>query len=555
MAPASTTRWAVLLAAAFGLIWARAGGLTQFGDPRNIDWMIEGDWLGHLFGWLFTRNGPWGLPLAQAPDLVAPAGSSAALTDAIPILCVIGKLLSPVFGDRMQLFGAWMVGGTMASGITGVLVCRAWLKDLPSLALAGCLFVMNPIVSTRYGHPPFYAFWTLTALVGLCVWPVTSLQSARRVVWVTLAVGAFACGSNGYLAVMASVLVGASVVRVVLVERPFRLGEALAWLVSAPVVCVAALWAFGFVSGARSAPMSTLAVAGFGEFSADLLTFFNPTEWSRFFPGIRMKPLQYEGYAYLGFGTQALLAARVLLLFRSRPTRREALVWLPVFAAVLLMATYALSNLVTIGGTQVADLSNLYSKLGPWPSVFRSSGRFIWPLFATLTLIAALAAARIQHVWARQWVLTLGVLLQFLDFDPTRHPLFKDYPAFEPFRDPAWALLKDYRHVTIHPVQIQWTCPFNHQLVAKLSWEAYRQKLSINSGHVGRPPPGTDCNRHLLPSELDEQTVYLPYFQPFLPDLVDAGFVCGPVEGYAVCVSPNRPTPLLSELQRRKPAR
>ena len=43
-----------------------------------------------------------------------------------------------------------------------------------------------------------------------------------------------------------------------------------------------------------------LAIEGFGQFSADLLTFVNPLQWSRFFPAIAMGPRQYEGFAYLG---------------------------------------------------------------------------------------------------------------------------------------------------------------------------------------------------------------------------------------------------------------
>jgi len=130
MACRPSTLRALLVVAAFGFLWAKALGLTQFADPRFIDWMIEGDWMGHLFGWLFTRNGPWALALAQAPDLVAPAGSSAAMTDAIPLLSVVGKLLSPLFVDRMQLFGLWMVTGVIGTGITGVLVLRAFPSRL-----------------------------------------------------------------------------------------------------------------------------------------------------------------------------------------------------------------------------------------------------------------------------------------------------------------------------------------------------------------------------------------------------------------------------------------
>ncbi len=555
MAPRSVTARALLIVSAFGLVWAHSLGLTQFADPTFIDWMIEGDWMGHLFGWLFTRNGPWAIPLAQAPDLVAPSGSSAALTDAIPLLSVFGKLLSPFFGDRMQLFGLWMVTGVMGTGIAGVLVCRAWLKDTASLALAGCLFVVNPIVSTRYGHPPFFAFWMLSGLVGACVWPVTSLQSARRTAAVTLLLGFLACATNAYLAVMASLLVGASLARLAWVSRSFKAPEAFGWLVGGPVTSLTALWLFGFIAGARASPMGNLAIEGFGQFSADLLTFLNPTTWSRLLPPLAMGGRQYEGFAYLGLGTIGLLLLRVGLLWKFRPSRSEFVAWLPLGLALAVMSFYALSNLVTVAGKPIADFSGLYAKLGPWPSVFRSSGRFVWPLFAWLTMTAALAVSRLKTPWVRQFVLGGAVLLQLVDFDATRTPLRKPYPVFEPFKEPTWALLKDYRHVVIHPIQIQWTCPFNHDLVAKLSWEAATQHLSINSGHVGRAPPGTDCNRHFAPSELRDDTVYLPYFAPFLSDFTNAGFICAPVEGHALCVSPARPTALLQELLRRSALR
>jgi hypothetical protein len=555
MAPRPAVNRALLAVSVFGFIWAHAIGLTQFMNPRFIDWMIEGDWMGHLFGWLFTKNGPWALPLAQAPDLVAPAGSSAALTDAIPLLSVLGKLVAPLLGDRVQFFGLWMVLGVIGTGAAGVLVCRAWLEDAWSLSFAGFLFVMNPIVTTRYGHPPFFAFWMLTGLVGACLWPVTSPHSARRTAGVTLALGFLACATNGYLAVMGSLLVGASIVRLVLVSRSFQAPEALGWLAAGPLVCLLSLWLFGFISGARSSPMGNLAIEGFGQFSADLLTFVNPTTWSRFVRPIAMGGRQYEGFAYLGLGTLLLLAVRAALLVKYRPTKTEVLTWVPLALACAVMALYALSNVVTVAGKQVADLSSFYAKLGPWPSVFRSSGRFVWPLFAWLTMTAALALSRVRTAWVRPAVLGAAALLQLLDFDVTRTPLHKPYPEFHELQDPAWQLMKDYRHVVIHPVQIQWTCPFNHELVAKLSWEAVKQRLSINSGHVGRAPPGTDCNRHLAPGELREDTVYLPYFEQFLPDFTTAGFVCGPVEGTVVCVSPRRQTALSQELLRRAAAR
>ena len=69
-----------------------------------------------------------------------------------------------------------------------------------------------------------------------------------------------------------------------------------------------------------------LEIGGFGGWSANLLTFFMPTEaGSRFGPGLLRYASggQYEGYAYLGAGTLLLgavvIVARIASL-RSRDT-------------------------------------------------------------------------------------------------------------------------------------------------------------------------------------------------------------------------------------------
>ncbi|MEW5739878.1 MAG: DUF6311 domain-containing protein [Myxococcota bacterium] len=539
------------IVSAFGLGWYLALGGGQTINPTNVSWMLEGDWMGHLFGWLFTRNGPWALPLASAPDLVHPAGSSAALTDAIPLAAVVAKLFSPLAPEAFQYFGLWMLLGTIGLGVAGVLVLRPHVKDPALLTLGGMLCVMNPIVSTRYGHPPFYGFWALTGLVGLSLWPVAELKSARRVAGAALVLGFLGCAMNAYLALMASGLMFAAVVRLALVERRFSRREGAAWVAATPAVAVLSLWLFGFISGARSSPVENLAIEGFGQFSADPFTFVNPFTWSRFLPALPVAPRQYEGYAYLGLGILALLAFRLALLARFRPSRDELKSLAPLLLVALVMAFYALSNQVIVGGRLVAHL-DFYDRLAPLPSIFRSSGRFVWPLHVLLTLTAILGAARLTRIWLARVVLGLAFLVQVIDFNVATSTLGRPAPEFRPFRAPEWKLLgQDYRHLYIHPVQINWTCPFNPVLVAKLSWEAYRQRLTINSGHVGRAPPGTNCTRHLAPAELDPQTVYIPYFQEYYPDFATAGWVCGVLEGVPLCVSPARETALKQLLQQR----
>jgi hypothetical protein len=277
----------------------------------------------------------------------------------------------------------------------------------------------------------------------------------------------------------------------------------------------------------------------------------NPITWSRFIPPIAMGPRQYGGFAYLGLGVLGLLVLGVGLLFKHRPHRRQVLLLLPLIGAAVLMALFAASNVITIAGRPIADLTGLYAKLAPLPAVFRSSGRFVWPLAACLMVAAVLAVSKLETRWVRQFVLGAAVLLQVADFDPTRSPLHRRYETFAPFRDPVWQLMSQgYEHIVVNPVQLQWICPFDGPYIARLSWEAYRQHLSINSGHVGRPPPGVDCRHQLTPAELDRETIYVPY-SPELAQAVASSLVCAQVDGRPLCVVNDYDTPLLRALLAR----
>jgi hypothetical protein len=314
-------------------------------------------------------------------------------------------------------------------------------------------------------------------------------------------------------------------------------------------VSVGALWLFGFVSGALSSTPDALATEGFGEFSADPLALINPLQYGRFLPAIGIAGRQYEGYGYLGFGVLVLLVLRLALLVKVRPSKRDWLRLAPLLVFALVCALYSLSNRVVMAQHLIADWSAFYAKLGKLPSIFRSSGRFLWPLHILLTYVAVLGATKLPLLWHKRAALGAAALLQAVDFNPTLSPVHNKPPPFVPFAAQEWGLLREYQHLVIQPVQIQWACPFDHNLVAKVSWEAYRQHLTINSGHVGRTPAGTNCTRHLTPAELDPATVYLPYFKEYFPDFVSAGWVCGVLDASVVCVSPARDTALKRALQ------
>lgn len=531
--------YAVPIAVAVGWYLALGGGHTLV--PTNIAWMMDGDWFDYLFSWLFYRNAPWGFPVGDIPDLIYPSGVTLALTDALPLVSTVLKVFSAVLPKEVQFYGFWMCSGYVGMAVLGVRLARRFTPDRVAQGLAGCLLAISPILSQRYGHPPFYGLWAVFALAGMCLVPAQRIWVQQPVAWLLLV---FCCGTNAYLAVMALALAYAVALGPLARGEPLKPAALAALLLGPAASCVLGFWVFGYFA---SLGKVTGQAEGFGQFSADLTTLVNSMGWSRAWKGFPTGGRQYEGFAYLGLGNLFLLAAVPAVLWRAPVgTARWKVLW-PLAVVVSALAVYSLSNVVTFMGRPVLDLTALYQRLGTLPSTFRSSGRFVWPLHATLVLGAIAVAARLSRTsrLGGRTLLAIAVVVQAVDVDFGTSPLGRPTLRDASLDNPAWRSMgHDYRHVALIPVQISWYSPFDAGWVAKLSVEAYRQKLTINSGYIGRAPAGLDWRKHLGPGELDASTVYVLYYREYLQDFLSQGFRCGGLDGMLTCVDPSRATPL-----------
>lgn len=541
---AAAITYAVPAAVAAGW-WIAIGGWHTL-NPANTWWMLDGDWLGFLYSWLFYRNAPWGLPLGQVPDLIYPYGATLALTDSLPLPATVMKLFSPLLPSQFQFYGLWMCSGFVGLSIVGVRVAARVTEDRVAQVLAGCLLAISPILTPRYGHPPFYALWALFGLIGLSLVPATRGWRDQVVAWALLF---FTCSTNAYLAVMALGVAYAFAIRALISRSLTGVRATLIALIVPAAIAAVAFALFGYIASAGKVQGEG---EGFGQFSADLLTLVNPGGWSRFFGGIATGHRQYEGYAYLGLGNLFLLIVGVVWLFRARPSRLRLLGTAPVLLVALGCAIFALSNVVTLRGQMVLDLRPAYAKLGSLPSIFRSSGRFIWPLHGLIVLSAIVAAVHLgtRRRWIGRAALGLALMLQVSDINVSASTLRQERTKFVPFTSAVWKRVgQDYRHLAIIPVQICWISPYDYELIGKLYWEAYSQRMSVNSGCIGRAPVGLAWDKHPGPGDLDPQTVYVVYFREYLPDFEAQGWACGPLDGLIVCVDPSRRTALLEALE------
>ncbi|RKH54336.1 hypothetical protein D7W81_38365 [Corallococcus aberystwythensis] len=457
-----------------------------------------------------------------------------ALTDGNPWAALLFKPFSALLPVDFQYVGPWLALCYALMGYFGAQLVETVSPRPVPMVLGGALLALSPVMVGRFGHPTLCAHWLLVALLWLNLRDIPDARTATRSLGLAALFNAIASGTHPYWVAMLMPLTLTLGVRLVWSRKlgPARVAALCAGIAGLDVALFAL---FGYFGG------SGLGAEGFGEFSADLATLVNPMGWSRLLPDLPAAPRQGEGFGYLGAGALLLgVLAGVSVLARLREAR--TLDWrrvLPAALIVLLMAVFALSSRVTWLGQPVADLGALYAPLTKATNAFRASGRFVWPLHYLLVVGAVLLVVRL---WRGVPVvagaaLLVALALQAYDVREEKSALFKPV-RFQRLESAAWnALQGSYQHLALFPPHVQWVCRYDEPLVNALAYQAYRMKLTFNSGYASRTPEAltAECHARLPPGGLDASTAYvvLPeHLRPFL----DAGAKCGTVEGLPVCV-------------------
>ena len=345
--------------------------------PTNIDWLMHADYRLHFLGWHLYRASPWTWPIGATPLHIWPIGSSVGLTDSIPAVAFLFKpfdaLLPPIF----QFIGLWFTASYALQGVFGALLMQIATRRPVLQFLGAVLFILSPPLIFRLPHAALTAHWLVLAALWLSLKEGADTPTLRRAsAWALLA--ALTAAIQPYILLMIVGLMGAAYLRQAL-AAPRRLVTIAAHAALGLTASWIALWQSGSFMVDADAGLS---IGGFGEWSANLLTFIMPTEGlSLLAPGpiATARPTQYQGYAYLGAGTLLL----GLLVLAGGVTSRRSPGWtrgirphLPLLLALLVLAVMAFGQPVTFGPRV------LFTYDGSWwgpLKIFRTNGRMIWP--------------------------------------------------------------------------------------------------------------------------------------------------------------------------------
>jgi hypothetical protein len=511
-------------------------------DPTEVGWLMRGDWAQYYFSWHYLRVEPWHWPPGSIHGYYAPIGTTIGLTDAIPLAAFLLKPFGPVLPAAFQYLGPWLLLCFALQGALATRLIARWSGATAVQLLGAALFVLLPTLLTRVGHPALCAHW-------LILWAllVASRDPAHRfpvAEWAAL--GLVAGMIQPYIAAMALALLAAAALT-------GRGAPARARVVG--MGAAAAAMAFGWwLSGMFALEGGgSLAAEGLGTYSMNLLAPVSPMGWSRVLPDLPIagQGQAYEGFQYLGLGVLLLVAVAAVLVAAQRHRRDQAAntprVWASLTVGVcLLMAALAVSPRVTFGDRVLADLR------GPWSeplALFRSSGRFFWPLaYLTLAWAVATIARRMPRAAAVS-VVAAAVAVQAFDLHDVhagrrhtaRDPAF--YESSMPVSAARWArIAPHYRHLVLATPPQCGAAPLPYESAVQL---AAAHGLTVNAGTLAR---SDDRARRdycaALGTEMDggrlrRDTVYVvsPEIAERLQRTGGPETVCLPVDTIRVCTT------------------
>jgi Family of unknown function (DUF6311) len=451
--------------------------------PTEIGWVMQLDWQHHFIGWHFFRREDWHWPPGLIRRYFAPIGTSIGGTDSIPLVAIALKPASPFLPAAFQYLGLWLLLCFVLQGIFGAMLGRLWTRNPWLQVGAGSICVLTPTLLGRVGHAALASHW----LVLWALWTYLR-ESVRPASWISHGMlGLLAGLIHPYLAVMVLCILASLVVRRLLERHDLsfiRVAGAIGPFAASVTGVLIGWWSSGLLSTLGT---SDLVGAGLGHYSMNLLGPVAPAGWSTLLPELPLaSELQrFEGFQYLGAGNLALvLVALACAASGPRLPWREVA---PLLFVALLLALYAISPRVTIGDDVVLDL--LTPSLERF-AVFRSTGRFFWPVGYALIAFAVWATVSRLSPRAAIVILTVVIALQIADLHghyqtlraTARSEQFHSWP--QPLQSTIWhRMLPHYKRLLLYPPEQCGPAPMAFLHAAFL---AGTYGLSINTGHLAR---------------------------------------------------------------------
>ncbi|WP_445179411.1 DUF6311 domain-containing protein [Pseudomonas sp. McL0111] len=421
-------------------------------NPMNIAWLGDGDPATHYLGWTFFRHSPWTFPLGLNPSYGLELGNAVIFSDSNPLFALIFKPFSALLPEPFQYLGLWLLTCMILQSWFAWKLMGLATQSVALRLLGAGLFLFVPAMIVRMGvHLSLAGHFLILAALYLSLRPFTQKR--------TLAWGALLAATalvHAYLLAMVALIWIADLAAKAL-QRRLTAGRALGEFLGLFLLVSLCCWQAGYFSVGDSG----LALMGYGLYRANVLTFIDPGVWSytlRDMPGVLGDG---DGFAFLGLGGIFLGICALLLLLQGATDLRTKVRRYPMLLlALLCLAIFAFSNNIGIGAFELQI--PLPDAVVAVATVFRGSGRMIWPAMYMAMFVIVYAVIRGYPSRMALLLLSIALVIQVADTRAgwaVSRGFFMTSPAPKwntPLVDPFW------QQAAKHYQNVRWIRPQNY---------------------------------------------------------------------------------------------
>ena len=465
-------------------------------NPFYDDWIFmtgERDLTQHYLGFCMYRSSPWQFPIGLVTTASYPHDMSVIYTDAIPLFAFFGKLLNPILPQVFQYLGIYGMISMMLMGGMGALLIYEYSGRVKLSVILSLFYTLAWTMLLRmFYHTSLTSQWLI--LISLYLWKRLDLSAHTLKNALIFAVfSAAGMLIHPYLWAMSGGILAMCVLEYLITARDIKRSLLYGFCyMFTGVICLYAFGAFAIGKGAN---------LGAGKYEANLNTLFNSMDHG-ILPGLPVTLLQYEGFGYLGLGILFISIVGILtFIVRMRKPVLD-IHRLFLFLTAFIFVLFSIVPEVSLGD-RVLVYVDLGKVLGTVVGIFRSNGRFIWPV--SIMVMTYLLVFAIRNLKGRRLyiLLALALFLQVLDLSPfllKRHRLFNvsdyEYSGILDGLKPLSDVIDRYDHIVmdLHEGEVD----------QYLTYYAYLNGMTTNSFYYARPNNNdTDGTLEALRNDMD----------------------------------------------------
>ncbi|MDR2077694.1 MAG: DUF6311 domain-containing protein, partial [Rickettsiales bacterium] len=141
-------------------------------NPANYKWLLMSgsDLTQNYLGGAVYRASPWSWPPFNYKSIGYPYGVSVLNTDSLPIMAILFKCLTTIFGlsPKYQFFGIWILVCLILQAFFAVKILRKIFSQKYQIVIASMFFIVSPMLIWRiFVHCSLCGHWLILASILL----------------------------------------------------------------------------------------------------------------------------------------------------------------------------------------------------------------------------------------------------------------------------------------------------------------------------------------------------------------------------------------------------